>query len=98
MQSDTHQISFLDLLILCKDNVLYTDLYRKQNAASYDAKCIILDNFCILKVTYLDNLIADKQHTKMGLRQQWTNETNTKRFEVEFSFDINFCRVKHFLQ
>uniref|UniRef100_A0A674E9P8 Reverse transcriptase domain-containing protein n=1 Tax=Salmo trutta TaxID=8032 RepID=A0A674E9P8_SALTR len=29
MQSDTRQISFLDLLILCEDNVLYTDLYRK---------------------------------------------------------------------
>ena len=29
MQSHIRQISFLDLLILCEDNVLYTDLYRK---------------------------------------------------------------------
>jgi hypothetical protein len=29
MQSDTLQISLLDLLILCENNVLYTDLYRK---------------------------------------------------------------------
>jgi hypothetical protein len=27
MQSDTRQISFLDFLILCEDNVLYTETY-----------------------------------------------------------------------
>jgi hypothetical protein len=36
------------------------------------------DDFCILKVTYLENFIADKPHIS-GLCQQWTNETNTKR-------------------
>ena len=38
-------------------------------------------DFCILKVAYFENLTADKQNI-LGLCQQWTNETNTKRLFV----------------
>ena len=41
----------------------------------------------MLKVTYVENLIADKLNI-FGLYQQWTNETNTKQnWGVEFSFN-----------
>ena len=39
MQSDTCQIRFLDLLILCEDNVLYTDLYRKPTDRKFVEVC-----------------------------------------------------------
>ena len=47
-------------------------------------------------MTYLENLIADKQNI-LGLCQQWANETNTKdHFWVDFSF--NLWSSSHILQ
>lgn len=74
------QSSFQDKLL-----AKYRNHPRMTYSASYG------DDVCILKVAYLKNWIADQQNM-LGLRQQWTNETNTVpkgSFWVEFSF--NYC-------
>ena len=43
--------------------------------ASYDAA--FWNDFCILRVTYLESFSADKPNM-LALCQQWTNETNNK--------------------
>ena len=46
------------------------------------------DDVYILKVTYLENLIADKQNI-LGLCQQWTNKTKTKKIVLGWNCPIS---------
>jgi hypothetical protein len=80
MQSDTHQTSFIELWILCEDNVLHTDLYMKPT----DHNSLLRADSC--RPLTLKNSLSYSQSHLIKIVSKKQSDFDINMFEMQIKF------------